>query len=65
MMYHYYQRGVMRNGKEFGFSIVGVKVKKTNVFTTQFDPQITESDVKNNLHRQLGLDITGAAVDTT
>ena len=58
------QRGVVGNAKESGLRTVGVKLRKENVFATRFDPQVTESDVQNHLHRQLGLDITVEAVDT-
>ena len=58
------QRGVVRKSKESGLRTVGVKLRKANVFATRFDPQVTESDVQNHLHRQLGLDITVEAVDT-
>ena len=40
---------------------MGVKLRNAHFFATRFDPQVTESDAHNHLHRQLGLDIT---VDT-
>ena len=43
----------MGNTKESGLRTVGVKLKKSNVFATQFYPQITESEVRNHLHREL------------
>jgi len=58
------QRGVVGNAKESGLRTVGVKLRKANVFATRFDPEVTENDVQDHLHRQLGLDITVEAVDT-
>ena len=46
-------RDVMGNVKESGLRTVGVKLRKSNVFATQFYPQITESEVRNHLHREL------------
>ena len=58
------QRGVVGNAKESELRTVGVKLRKENVYVTRFDPQVTETDVQNHLHRQHGLDITVEAVDT-
>ena len=43
----------MGNVKESGLRTVGVKLRKSNVFATKFYPQITESEERNHLHREL------------
>ena len=57
-------RDVVGNAKESGLGTVYVKLGKANVFVTRFDPQVTESDIKNDLRRQLGLDFEAEAVKT-
>ena len=52
------------NTKESGLRTVSVQLRKANVFATRVGPHVTESDIKNNMHRQVGLDVTAEAVDT-
>ena len=54
----------MGKAKESGLRTVGVKLRKANVFATRFDPQVTETDMKNHLRGQLGLNIEVEAVNT-